>query len=275
MKSSTFALVCILGLGLAVPTTPAAAQTSTGNSTKTAAPATAKKTPAPAASGTHKTAATAGKAATLKDPRAKASYAIGMNLGNSLKKQSVDVDANLVAQGVKDAMGTGKTLLTEDEANAALAVLQASLKEKQKAKMEQAAEKNRTDGAAFLAANKAKPGVVTLPSGLQYKIITEGTGPKPKLEDSVQCNYRGMLIDGKEFDSSYKRGQPTTFPVNRVIPGWTEALQLMPVGSKWQLYIPSNLGYGAQGAGGDIGPNSTLIFDIELLAIPSAVKDSK
>ena len=128
-------------------------------------------------------------------------------------------------------------------------------------------EKNKTEGDAFLAANKAKEGVVTLPSGLQYKIITAGTGPKPTLEQTVVCHYRGTLIDGKEFDSSYKRGQPATFPVKGVIKGWTEVLQLMPVGSKWQVFIPSDLAYGERGAGADIGPNATLVFEIELVAI--------
>ena len=133
--------------------------------------------------------------------------------------------------------------------------------------MAMAGDVNKAKGDAFLAANKAKDGVVTLPSGLQYKIVTPGTGAKPKLSDSVVCHYRGTLIDGTEFDASSKHGGPATFPVNQVIKGWTEALQLMPVGSKWQLYIPSELAYGSRGAGGDIGPNSTLIFDIELLSI--------
>jgi FKBP-type peptidyl-prolyl cis-trans isomerase FklB len=126
---------------------------------------------------------------------------------------------------------------------------------------------NKTQGEAFLAENKTKEGVVTLPSGLQYKIITAGTGPKPTAADTVICNYRGTLLDGKEFDSSYKRNQPLSIPVGRVIKGWTEALQLMPVGSKWQLFIPSDLAYGERGAGADIGPNSTLIFEVELISI--------
>jgi FKBP-type peptidyl-prolyl cis-trans isomerase len=133
--------------------------------------------------------------------------------------------------------------------------------------MKEAGEANKKEGDTFLATNKTKPGVVTLPDGLQYKIIKEGTGPKPTATDTVTVNYRGTLIDGKEFDSSYKRGEPATFPVGGVIKGWTEALQLMPVGSKWELYIPSDLAYGARGAGADIGPNSTLIFEVELLSI--------
>ncbi|HMC32030.1 MAG TPA: FKBP-type peptidyl-prolyl cis-trans isomerase, partial [Candidatus Angelobacter sp.] len=133
--------------------------------------------------------------------------------------------------------------------------------------MKLATENNKKEGDAFLAANKTKPGVVTLPSGLQYKIVKAGTGPKPAATDTVVCNYRGTLIDGKEFDSSYKRGEPATFPVSGVIKGWTEALQLMPVGSKWELYIPPDLAYGARGAGADIGPNATLLFEVELLSI--------
>jgi FKBP-type peptidyl-prolyl cis-trans isomerase FklB len=136
--------------------------------------------------------------------------------------------------------------------------------------MQQVAEKNKKDGEAFLAANAGKEGVVKLPSGLQYKILTPGTGPKPSATDSVVCNYRGTLIDGTEFDSSYKRGQPATFGVGRVIKGWTEALQLMPVGSKWQLFVPAQLAYGDRGAGADIGPNATLIFEVELLSIEAA-----
>ena len=135
--------------------------------------------------------------------------------------------------------------------------------------MQQAAEVNKKEGDAFLAANKTKDGVVTLPSGLQYKILTQGTGPKPTPTDSVVCNYKGTLLNGTEFDSSYKRGQPATFPVGGVIKGWTEALQLMPVGSKWQLFVPSDLAYGQRGPGGGIGPNSTLVFEVELISIKS------
>jgi FKBP-type peptidyl-prolyl cis-trans isomerase FklB len=148
-----------------------------------------------------------------------------------------------------------------------MTALQPDVRKKQEDKMQLAGGANKQAGDAFLAANKSKESVVTLPSGLQYKILTEGTGPKPTASDSVVCNYRGTLIDGKEFDSSYQRGQPATFPVGQVIKGWTEALQLMPVGSKWQLFIPSELAYGSRGAGADIGPNSTLIFEVELISI--------
>ncbi len=184
-----------------------------------------------------------------------------------MTRDSVDVDPNLIFQGLKDALAGGKTLLTDDEAKAALTALQAEVNKRQQEKMEALGEANKKEGEAFFAANKTKEGVVTLPSGLQYKILQAGTGPKPTASDTVVCNYRGTLLNGTEFDSSYKRGQPATFEVGQVIHGWTEALQLMPVGSKWQLFIPSDLAYGARGAGPVIGPNATLIFEVELLSI--------
>jgi FKBP-type peptidyl-prolyl cis-trans isomerase len=178
------------------------------------------------------------------------------------------VDSAALIQGMKDALGGGKTLLTEEEARAALMKLQSEMQAKQQAKASEEGERNKKEGETFLAANKGKEGVVTLPSGLQYKILTPGTGPKPAATDSVVCNYKGTLINGTEFDSSYKRGEPATFPVTGVIKGWTEALQLMPVGSKWQLFIPSDLAYAARGTpGGPIGPNATLIFEVELISI--------
>jgi FKBP-type peptidyl-prolyl cis-trans isomerase FklB len=203
----------------------------------------------------------------LKTPKDKASYAIGMNIGRSLHKDAADVDPNIVLRGVKDALAGGKMLLTDDEAKAAILSIQADMRKKQEAQMAVAGDANKKEGEAFLAANKAKEGVVTLPDGLQYKILKQGSGPKPAASDSVVCNYKGTLIDNTEFDSSYKRGQPATFPVGQVIKGWTEALQLMPVGSKWEVFVPSELGYGPRGAGGAIGPNATLIFEIELLSI--------
>jgi FKBP-type peptidyl-prolyl cis-trans isomerase FklB len=179
----------------------------------------------------------------------------------------VDIDPTVFAQGVKDALSGGQTLLTDEEAKAVLTALQAEVSKRQQEKMQAMGEANKKEGAAFLEANKSKDGVVALPSGLQYKILKQGNGPKPTASDSVICNYRGTLINGTEFDSSYKRGQPATFGVGQVIHGWTEALQLMPVGSKWQLFIPSDLGYGPRGAGADIGPNAVLIFEVELLSI--------
>jgi len=199
----------------------------------------------------------------------KFSYALGMNLGTNLHKQSVPVDPNILLRGLKDALAGGKTALTEEQARAALMEVQNEMRKKQQAEMQAAGEANKKEGDAFLAANKAKEGVVTLPSGLQYKILTQGTGPKPTATDSVVCNYRGTLINGTEFDSSYKRGEPATFPVSGVIKGWTEALQLMPVGSKWQLFVPSDLAYGERSPGPEIAPDSTLIFEVELLSIQS------
>ena len=200
---------------------------------------------------------------------------IGTGYSQGLKKQAVDVDWNLIAQGMKDAAAGSKTRLTQDEAKAVLNEVQTEIQRQQQEKAQQASAANKTEGEAFLAANKSKDGVVTLPSGLQYKILTAGAGPKPTPSDSVKCNYRGTLIDGKEFDSSYKRGQPATFEVGQVIKGWTEALQLMPVGSKWQIFVPSSLGYGERGAGAEIGPNATLIFEVELLSIEEKKKDDK
>jgi FKBP-type peptidyl-prolyl cis-trans isomerase FklB len=205
--------------------------------------------------------------ADLKTDKDKASYAVGLNVGKNLAKESIDVDPAIVEQGIKDAMACGKTLMTDEEVKAAMTALKATAQKNQEAKMAQAGDANKKEGDAFLAANKAKDGVVTLPSGLQYKILTAGTGAKPTAADTVICNYKGTLINGKEFDASSKHGGPATFPVRGVIKGWTEALQLMPVGSKWQLFIPPDLAYGQRGAGGDIGPGATLIFEVELVSI--------
>jgi len=234
----------------------------------------AAKTPAaPAAKTRRAPAAKSPIAPALTTQKDKFSYALGMNLGTSLHRQSVAVDPNILLRGLKDALAGGKTALTEDQARAALTEVQNDLRKKQQEQMQQAGEANKKEGEAFLAANQGKDGIVTLPSGLQYKILTQGTGPKPAASDSVVCNYRGTLINGTEFDSSYKRGQPATFTVGGVIKGWTEALQLMPVGSKWQLFIPSNLAYGERAPGPEIGPDSTLIFEVELLSIQNKSDD--
>jgi FKBP-type peptidyl-prolyl cis-trans isomerase FklB len=248
MKNSVIVFAFIVGFGLTLPS--ATAQTSS--------------TPAPAV---QSSPVASPSSAALPDQRSKLSYALGMNMGNNLRKQSVDIDPTILEQGLKDAIAGGKTLISDDEAHAALVQLQTDLKAKQEAKQKEAGEANKIAGEAFLATNKSKSGVVTLPSGLQYKIMTAGTGAKPVASDTVVCNYKGTLLDGTEFDSSYKRGQPASFPVSGVIKGWTEALQLMPVGSKWQLFIPSDLAYGERGAGGNIGPDSTLIFEVELISI--------
>jgi FKBP-type peptidyl-prolyl cis-trans isomerase FklB len=250
------------------PPTPKPTPAPAAKSVQAPAAKTPQAGPAKASSGT--TAKKLGPAPlVLKTPKDKASYAIGLNIGKGLHKDSVDVDPAILLRGLKDALAGGKTLLTDDEAKAAMVAIQADLRKKQDAKMEIVGGENKKEGETFLVANKAKEGVVTLPDGLQYKILKEGTGAKPSAADSVVCNYKGTLIDNTEFDSSYKRGQPATFPVGQVIKGWTEVLQLMPVGSKWQIFVPSELGYGPRGAGGAIGPNATLIFEIELLSIQS------
>ncbi len=228
-------------------------------------------TPAPKTSGATpakpRTATGTRTPLTLKTDKDKVSYAIGVNIGKSMRKDTVDVDPAIFARGMKDALAGGKLLLTDDEMKIVLTKLQGDLRARQEQAMQKAGELNKKAGDDFLAQNKTKEGIVALPDGLQYKILKEGTGPKPAATDSVVCNYRGTLIDGTEFDSSYKRGQPATFPVSGVIKGWTEAVQLMPVGSKWQLFLPADLAYGNRGAGPDIGPNATLIFEVELLSI--------
>ena len=243
--------------------TPAATTPSTSTSPTTPAKtqsATAAKKPA--------TAARPATTLTLKTAKEKTSYALGMKIGGDLRRQGLgtEVDPAITARALRDALSGGKALLTEEEEKSILMQLQTTMRGKMQEKMHEAGASNRKEGDAFLAANKSKSGVVTLPDGLQYKILTEGKGAKPTANDTVTVNYKGTLISGKEFDSSYKRGQPASFPVGGVIKGWTEALQLMPVGSKWELYIPADLAYG-DGGQGDIAPGSTLIFEVELLSI--------
>jgi len=241
---------------------PAQAAPNTKPTTKPAAkpttPAARKTHPAPAPSATHSTLAT---------DKQKDSYALGMNMGRDLSRQPIDIDVTPFLQGMRDALEKHKSQLTDDQIKAALEQLQSLATAKAEAENKLLGEADLKQGEEFLAGNKTKPGVVALPSGLQYKVITMGTGPKPTAADTVVCDYRGTLINGQEFDSSYKRGQPAAFPVGGVIKGWTEALQLMPVGSKWELFIPPDLAYGTRGAGPDIGPNATLIFEVELHSI--------
>ncbi len=187
------------------------------------------------------------------------SYGLGLNLGKSLAKDSVDINPDLVAQAIRDVKT--KSELRRDSG------IQKVFAEYGQQRFDKLAAKNKKDGEAFLAANKVKDGVVTLPDGLQYRVLVKGTGRKPTMTDKVTFHYRGMLVDGKEFDSSYKKGSPATAGVGQLIPGWTEALLLMPAGSKWELFVPSNLAYGEQGFQGVIGPNSTLIFELELLSV--------
>jgi FKBP-type peptidyl-prolyl cis-trans isomerase FklB len=210
--------------------------------------------------------------ALLTTEKEKVSYSMGVDIGKRLKQQSIDFDPDLFAKGLKDVYGGGETLLTDQEIKETLTTFQKTLIAKQTEMRKQQGEKNKSEGDAFLAGNKKKGGVITLPSGLQYTVIEEGTGKTPKATDTVVTNYRGTLIDGTEFDSSYKRGKPATFPVNGVIKGWTEALQLMKEGAKWKLFIPSDLAYGERGAGNSIGPNATLIFDIELISVKEEAK---
>jgi FKBP-type peptidyl-prolyl cis-trans isomerase FklB len=245
----------------------ALAQQSSAPSGQTTPPASAQKAPAAKTTPVPAAKTTPKPAAPLTTDKEKDSYAVGLNIGRNLKKQPVDLDMPSLMRGLKDALAGTTPLLTDAEFDTALKQLQAEAQKKQDAELQKAGEANMKEGEEFLAANKTKDGVVTLPSGLQYKIVTAGTGAKPAAKDTVVCNYRGTFINGTEFDSSYKRGQPATFPVSGVIKGWTEALQLMPVGSKWQLFIPPDLAYGQRGAGGAIGPNATLVFEVELISI--------
>jgi len=204
---------------------------------------------------------------TLKNQKEKLSYTLGTDVAKSLKQLGVEVDMDTFTKGVKDALTGAKPQLTEEEMKTVMNTFKQEMGAKQMEKMKAMGEKNKKEGEAFLAENKKKSGVKTTASGLQYKVIKEGTGKTPKKTDKVNCNYQGTLVDGTEFDSSYKRGQPATFPVEGVIPAWTEALQMMKVGSKWQIFVPAKLGYGERGAGPVIGPNAVLIFTIELLSI--------
>ncbi len=269
MKKSSLLLLDVFVAGLLVA---GGARGQDAPATGTQPAPTAKTAPKPATARPRTSTATPPKtqaqaATALNTQKEKVSYAIGLNIGRSLHKDEVDVDTAIFMRGLKDALTGSKILLTDEQMKVVMTELQMQLRKKQEEVMQQVSAANKQAGDAFLAANKTKEGVVTLPSGLQYKILKEGTGPKPTASDTVLCNYRGSLLDSTEFDSSYKRGQPAAIPVSGVIKGWTEALQLMPVGSKWQLIIPAELAYGAQGAGGEIGPNSTLIFEVELLSI--------
>ena len=205
--------------------------------------------------------------ADLQDPTAQANYAIGLNLGTALRRDGVPADPRTIARGLQDGLSGAAPALTEEQMQAAITQLKATVQAHQEEKAAHAAETNKAEGAAFLKANAAKPGVVTLPDGLQYQILKAGTGPTPKADDTVVCNYRGTLIGGATFDTSDAHGGPSTFAVSGVIKGWTEALQRMPTGSKWRLFVPAELAYGEKGAGREIGPNATLIFEVELISI--------
>jgi FKBP-type peptidyl-prolyl cis-trans isomerase len=202
----------------------------------------------------------------FKDDQDKVSYSMGVDMGRNLHQQTIDVNPDVLVQGIKDGIAGGPTKMTDDEMKATMQAFITTMKTKMQAKQAAMGADNKTKGEAYLAENAKKDGWKTTPSGLQYKVVTTGTGDKPKATDTVVTQYRGTTIDGTEFDSSYKRNEPAEFPVNAVIPGWTEALQMMPVGSKWQLVIPAGLAYG-ENAPPQIGPNSVLRFDVELVAI--------
>ena len=208
------------------------------------------------------------EAQALKTQKDKVSYLIGADIGNNFKRQEIDIDADILARGIKDAVAGKKPPLSDQEITDIMSSFQKEMTAKQEKRLKALGEKNKKEGEAFLAENKKKEGVKTQPDGLQYKVIKEGTGKKPALTDTVTANYRGTLVNGTEFDSSYRRGTPASFPVNGVIPGWTEALQMMKEGSKWQLFIPSNLAYGERGTpNGAIGPHAVLIFEVELVSV--------
>ena len=204
----------------------------------------------------------------LSDTQSRVSYAIGMMLGHNWQQQGLEVNPDIAARAIKDIQAGGPTLLTQAEMQQTLTSFQQEFRATQQKKQAELGLKNKAAGEAFLAENKTKPGVITLPDGLEYQVITNGSGPTPTANDTVTVHYRGTLIDGTEFDSSYKRGQPAEFPVGGVIRGWTEALEKMTVGSKWRLFIPSELAYGERGQNG-IPPNSALIFEVELLVTKS------
>lgn len=210
---------------------------------------------------------TAPFALTLNSDVEKLSYSIGVDLGKNIKQKQIEINVPAMAKGIEDGMSEGQLLLTDEQMKETLVKFQKDMMSKSTAQFEQKSKENQAKGQAFLQENKNKPGVVTLPSGLQYKIITNASGPKPTKNDTVTVEYTGRLINGDVFDSTEKAGKPATFQLMQVIPGWTEALQLMPVGSTWELYVPSNLAYGVRNVGGLIGPNETLIFSVHLISI--------
>ena len=209
----------------------------------------------------------ADKATKLTDKKDKISYSIGVDVGKSIQKQKIEINPESFLMGFKDGQADKLTMMTEEEIRQTLMALQTEMLEKHKTMAKEQATKNLAEGEKFLAENKKQKGVVTLPSGLQYRIIKEGKGTSPKATDTVTTHYRGKLINGTEFDSSYSRGEPAKFAVNGVIPGWVEALQLMKPGAKWELFVPAKLAYGENGVGQIIGPNSTLLFEVELLNV--------
>jgi FKBP-type peptidyl-prolyl cis-trans isomerase len=245
----------LLACGMRAQQAPAKAPAAPPAKAPAAAPAQSNAGQAPA------------EASAFKTQKEKVSYAIGMEMGKGVKVQGIEVDPTIMMQGLKDALSGGKPQMSEEELRQVMTALQQEIRQKQMQAQQAAATENKTKGDAFLAENAKKDGIVALPDGLQYKILTAGQGKKPAETDTVLCNYKGTFVDGTEFDSSAKAGKPVPFEVKNVIPGFREVLQLMPVGSKWQVFVPSNLAYGERGAGGVIGPNATLIFEVELVSI--------
>ncbi len=239
-------LIFAMSLGLACVPVLTLAQT---------APATTPSTPA-----------TSAGSITLNTTMDKVSYAIGVNIGQNFKNQGLQINSNAISQGIKDGLQGNTPLMSQQEMQTTLMDFQKQLIAQRQQNLQALSTKNKQEGDAFLATNKTKPGVVTLPDGLQYKIITEGSGTPPSDQDTVTVNYEGTFINGKIFDSSYTRGKPVTFPVSEIIPGWTEALKLMKPGSTWYLFIPPNLAYGERGIG-PIGPNQTLLFKVNLISV--------
>lgn len=226
----------------------------------------AAKLPVAATPGMQTVTATSSKP--ISDEKDKVSYAIGVDMGVNLKAQNIAVNPEMLATGLKDALAGNQTLVSQQEIANTLANLQKQIITKREADFKAQAEQNKRTGEAFLQLNKTKAGVVTLPSGLQYKVVTQGNGIQPTDKDTVTVNYVGTLLNGQEFDSSYRRGKPVTFPVAEMIPGWAEALRLMKAGSTWDVYVPANLAYGERGLpGGPIGPNQTLAFKINLISV--------
>jgi len=205
-------------------------------------------------------------------PSDNASYSIGFQIGGDFRRQGMRLDPESVVQGIRDAQEGAKPLLSPQEMNRTLVELKRKVVAVQQEERKNSEAKNLAEGKRYLAENGKKKGVVTLPSGLQYKVLAEGKGRSPGLADTVTVHYKGTLIDGTEFDSSYSRGKPATFPVNGVIAGWTEALRKMKEGARWQLFIPPNLAYGERGAGSRIGPNATLVFEVELISVQAGKK---
>ena len=264
---NTILTVLMISASAGLPSGAALAQTQQAPPTTTQKPPAAQSQNLPIAKTAPKTSTTATKPLTLTTDRDKESYALGMNIAKGMKAQSVDIEPAIMARAMSDILSGAKPLLTDDEMTAELKQLQEEIRAKQETARKDLGDKNLKEGQAFLAANRTKEGVVALPDGLQYKVLKEGNGPVPKPSDTIVCQYRGTLIDGTEFDSSAKHGGAVTFPVDRIIKGWSEALQRMPVGSKWQLFVPPDLAYGDRGAGQIIGPNAVLVFEIELMSI--------